>query len=486
MPGLWIQLCKPLEPFLPEVVKPQKTPKIKDKLIYVFGVLIFYLVASKTPLYGIRASSTADPLSFYRVMLASNRGTLMELGISPIVTSSMIIQACVGANLINVNRNKPEEVRMYEVMEKISGIIMIVGQAVFYTIFSGVYGNVYDLGIGNAGLIVVQLCASAFFVLLLDDLLKVGYGFGSAISLFISVNICESIIWQAFSYRMVDTMVGQEYEGAIVNLIWALFKGQSLRGLKHAFFRTSLPNVSNLLATLVVFTVVIYFQGFRVDIPIKHARVRNRSAGQQNYAIRLFYTSNIPIMLQSTLSSTVFMVSSLLHNRLGSNMVTRILGRWMNVNGRSIPIGGLCYYLSPPQGVSEILRDPIHFALYVTFMLLSCSILAYMWLEMSGSSPRDVANNLKQQGMVVLGYRPETMINAFNRYIPTAASFGGLCVGALTIFADLLGALGSGTGILLAVGNILQLVETFHKECEKELQEGSGNGGILAFRSLFS
>jgi len=484
MPGWWVQLCRPLEPLLPGVEAPVKSPKAREKIGYVLGVLIFYLVASKTPLYGIRASGTADPLSFYRVMLASNRGTLMELGISPIVTSSMIVQACVGANLISFDRNNKEDARMYEVMEKLSGIVMILGQSIFYTVFSGVYGNIYDLGLGNAGLIVVQLCVSALFVLLLDDLLKAGYGFGSAISLFISVNICESIFWQAFSYRVVDTIVGPEYEGAIVNLVFSLIAGQSVRTLKHAFFRSSLPNVSNLLATLVVFVVVIYFQGFRVDIPIKHARGRNRSAAQQTYAIRLFYTSNVPIMLQSTLTSTVFMVSSLIYSRLGSNMVTKFLGRWMNVNGRSIPVGGLCYYLSAPQSIVEVLRDPIHFIFYVFFMLASCSVLAYMWLEMSGSSPRDVSESLKKQGMVVLGYRPETMINAFNRYIPTAASFGGLCVGALTIFADLLGALGSGTGILLAVGNILQLVETFHKDIEKEMSEGSN--GVMAFRSIFS
>lgn len=483
MPGWWVQLCKPIEPLLPKIAEPAKPPKIRSRAVYVFGVLLFYLVASKTPLYGIRASSTQDPLSFYRVMLASNRGTLMELGISPIVTSSMVIQACVGANLIQVDRSKPEDQRMYEVLEKLSGIIMIIGQSIFYTAFSGVYGSIYDLGIGNAALIIMQLFGSAMFVLLLDDMLKAGYGFGSAISLFISVNICESIMWQAFSYRVIDTIIGPEYEGALVNLVFSLMQGQSLRALKHAFFRTSLPNVSNLLATLVVFVVVIYFQGFRVDIPIKHIRVRNRSAGQQSYAIRLFYTSNVPIMLQSTLSSTIFMVSSLLFSRLGTNFITRLLGRWMQVNGRSIPVGGLCYYLSPPQGFTEILRDPIHFVVYVVFMLASCSVLAYMWLEMSGSSPKDVVEGLKRQSMTVVGYRPNKMITAFNRYIPTAASFGGLCVGALTIFADLLGALGSGTGILLAVGNILQLVETFQKEFEKEVSEG--REGMMAFRSLF-
>merc|ERR1719422_1924130 len=106
MPGWWVQLCKPIEPLLPKIAEPAKPPKIRLRAVYVFGVLLFYLVASKTPLYGIRASSTQDPLSFYRVMLASNRGTLMELGISPIVTSGMIMQMLAGAKVITVDQSK--------------------------------------------------------------------------------------------------------------------------------------------------------------------------------------------------------------------------------------------------------------------------------------------------------------------------------------------------------------------------------------------
>ena len=56
-----------------------------------------------------------------------------------------------------------------------------------------------------------------------------------------------------------------------------------------------------------------------------------------------------------------------------------------------------------------------------------------------------------------------------NRYIPTAAAFGGMCIGALTVLADFMGAIGSGTGILLAVTIIYQYFETFEKERASEL-----------------
>jgi len=63
--------------------------------------------------------------------------------------------------------------------------------------------------------------------------------------------------------------------------------------------------------------------------------------------------------------------------------------------------------------------------------------------------------------------REDGMVRYLNRYIPTAAAFGGVCIGALSIFADFMGAIGSGTGILLAVTIIYQYFEQIAKEKEK-------------------
>ena len=66
----------------------------------VFYRFHFYLV--QIPLFGIMSSDSADPFYWIRVILASNRGTLMELGISPIVTSGLIMQLLAGAKIIEV------------------------------------------------------------------------------------------------------------------------------------------------------------------------------------------------------------------------------------------------------------------------------------------------------------------------------------------------------------------------------------------------
>jgi len=279
----------------------------------------------------------------------------------------------------------------------------------------------------------------------------------------------------------VQTASGPQYEGALVALFSLLVtRSDKIPALKEAFYRVELANITNLLATLVVFCVVIYFQGFRIDLPVKNTRMR-KGMHDTTYPIKLFYTSNIPIILQSALVSNMFMVSQMAWARTGSNFVTNLLGRWqITPSGRNIPVGGLVYYMSAPRSFEEVIRDPIHTIAYVSFVLISCAFLSFSWLAVSGSSPTDVAKNLKQQGLTIRGYRQENMVVVLRRYIPTAAAFGGLCIGGLTVFADFMGAIGSGTGILLAVGIILQYIETIMKEQSQQ------EGAMTSFLSLLN
>ncbi|PIK44353.1 hypothetical protein BSL78_18795 [Apostichopus japonicus] len=219
-----------------------------------------------------------------------------------------------------------------------------------------------------------------------------------------------------------------------------------------------------------------------------------------SYPIKLFYTSNIPIILQSALVSNLYVISQMLAVKFSGNFLVSLLGVWgcdkMSQNldavehsppcfltleagdggpARSYPTGGLCYYMSPPENFVHMLSDPIHAVLYIVFMLGSCAFFSKTWIDVSGSSAKDVAKQLKEQQMVMRGHREKSMIHELNRYIPTAAAFGGLCIGALSVMADLMGAIGSGTGILLAVTIIYQYFEIF----VKEQSEMGGMSGLL-------
>jgi len=110
------------------------------------------------------------------------------------------------------------------------------------------------------------------------------------------------------------------------------------------------------------------------------------------------------------------------------------------------------------------MADPFHAVFYLTFILTACALFSKTWIEVSGSSAKDVAKQLRDQQMIMKGHRDSSLVKELNRYIPTAAAFGGLCIGALSVLADFMGAIGSGTGILLAVTIIYQYFEIFVKE----------------------
>lgn len=155
-------------------------------------------------------------------------------------------------------------------------MVWAVGQA-SVSVWTGMYGEPADLGFGICVILVVQLLFASVLVLLIDELLSNGYGLGSGISLFIATNICESILWRAFSPTTVNLGRGTEFEGSVIALFYLLAtRSDKGRALREAFYREQLPNMSNLLATILVFCVVIYFQGFRVDLPVSSTTNRGQ------------------------------------------------------------------------------------------------------------------------------------------------------------------------------------------------------------------
>ncbi|PVU93309.1 hypothetical protein BB561_003351 [Smittium simulii] len=459
---------------IPEIAAPDRKVPFNQKMLWTIVTLLIYLVMSQVPLYGIVSADSSDPLYWMRVIMASNRGTLMELGITPIITSGMILQLLAGAQLIEVDYSLREDRALFSGAQKLLAMLITFGSATV-AVMTGTYGEPKGLGLGICLLLIIQLFVSGAIAILLDELLQKGYGLGSGINLFIAVNICEDIVWKALSPLTINSGRGPEFEGAIIAFFHLMIvRNNKFKALFEAFYRSNLPNLTNLVATALVFATVIYLQGFRVEIPIKSARFRGHRA---TYPVKLFYTSNMPIMLQSALASNVFLVSQLIYNRFPNNIFANLLGRWDTFEGSShfVPVSGLVYYMTPPRSFFHAFKDPIQFAIYVLYMITICALLSRAWLDVSGSGPRDVAKELKDQQTVIAGYRDTSMYRELKRIIPTAATVGGVIIALLSIGADLMGAIGSGTGILLAVTIIFNYFEIFAKE-----QMEVGNAGLSA------
>lgn len=458
-----IMMVKPFLGFLPEVQKVGKIPPIKDRILYTAAALFIFLICCQVPVFGTRPNKTSDPFYWMRVVLASNKGTLMELGISPIVTASMIMELLAGLKILAVDQNSKEERAVFEGAQKILALVIAGFEATAY-VASGMYGDVSQIGFIMCTLIVAQLLVATMICILLDEMLQKGWGLGAGTSLFIATNICDTIIWKSFSPSTINTGRGSEFEGAIIAFFHLLVaRTDKVRALREAFHRTQLPNLMNLLATVLVFVVVVFLQNFKV--PLKTTR-------GDDYNIKLFYTSNMPIILQTSVVSNINFFSQILYRRFGSNFLVGLLGKWeereYSQSGQLFPVGGLAHYITAPQSFYSLLQDPIHGIFYITFVLTTCAIFSKLWISISHTTPRDVAKKLAAEGRYLsLGrHTEEGTAEMLEKYIPVAASFGGLCVGALTIFADFLGAIGSGTGILLAVTMINQYFEILQQEPE--------------------
>ena len=209
----FLTLVKPVLCVLPEVAQSDRKIPFKEKILWTAITLFIFLVCCQIPLYGCKTNKSSDPFYWMRVLLASNRGTLMELGISPIITSGLVMQLLAGSKIIDVDQGLKEDRALFSGAQKLFGILITVGEAVAYVI-SGMYGDVRELGAGNAILIILQLFVAGIIVIILDELLQKGYGLGSGISLFIATNICETIIWKAFSPTTDQHLRrGTEFEG---------------------------------------------------------------------------------------------------------------------------------------------------------------------------------------------------------------------------------------------------------------------------------
>jgi protein transport protein SEC61 subunit alpha len=505
----FLSALRPLIRIMPEVKAPDRKISFREKFAWTAIILFLYLIMAQLPIFGIDPQTGVDYFFWMRVILASNRGTLMELGIGPIVTAGLIMQLLVGSQLIKVDMGDPYQRSLYTGAQKVLAIFMTAFQALAY-IMAGAYGV---LDPGQAVLVFLQLMIAGIIVILMDEMIQKGWGLGSGVSLFIMANVCGQILWNLFSLTPAQAQdipgfqVQSGSDMVDVNFFTGVipFALQNLTALANGIplwdgltnppnggvcppitllFRPANPRASlaGIVTTAAVFVFVIYIESFRVNIPLQYARYRG-FRGQ--YPIKLLYVSNIPVIFTQALYANVLFLTQILWNNptLGLSDGTNPLAFWFQLiaNYRQDPgqqyltPNPLCFvwFLTPPTGTLELL-DPLGFLRgigYALLLMMLCAGFARLWIDVSGIAPRDVARQLIGAGMQVPGFRrsPAVIEKILNRYIPVVAVLGGLLIGALAAFADFFGALSTGIGILLAVGIMRQYFEILAKEQMSEM-----------------
>ncbi|MBI3840911.1 MAG: preprotein translocase subunit SecY [Thaumarchaeota archaeon] len=453
---------------LPEIPKPERKPNLNERFIWTGFALIAYLVMATTPLYGFGGpGNQQDQLAFLRVVFASTQGTLMELGIGPIVTSGLILQLLKGSDIIKLDLKNADDRAIFGSATKFLTLIVIIGESIAY-IFGGALGV---LTANQQIVIFIQLFIASLFVLLLDELIQKGWGLGSGVSLFILAGVCQTVMWYTFSPISIRaTATTSETFGFVPALVTAFFTN-TLPDIVVRQFRY--PSLLTFALTMVMLLTIIYIEGIRIELPITSVKYRGF---QGVYPIKLLYVSNIPVILVSALGANITFFTRILYNYQTSSPSwwLKYLGTWPPaVNGSlsQYPNGGIVYYMTAPQGVDSTVADPIHAAIYLMYLIGMAVLFARLWVEIGGLNPRAVAKNLMDANVQVPGFRRTglSIEQVLNRYIPTLTIIGGIMIGLVAGVSDLFGVFGSGIGILLMVDIILQYYQNLLKEQVEEV-----------------
>lgn len=461
MPGRFLNLFHPITRVMPEVKAPDRRIPFREKLLWTAIVLVAYLMLTEIPLFGAKYLG-GDPYAVLRVIFASSRGSLMELGIQPIVTAGLITQLMGSSGLIQFDNKSAEDRSLLTGATKFFTIIMTSALAIAY-IVSGAYGT----GLSTVAIVAVflQLFVAGLVVMLLDELLQKGWGLGSGISLFIAAGVSQKILWDLLSPLPFEE--NGNALGSLIAYIQSILRGESPLTAFISRSREDAPTMLGLVVTIIVFIVVTYLQALRVEIPISYAKYRGFRG---RYPVNLLYVSNLPLILVSSLFLDIYFFVQIIWSRFNPLSDNPWLN-WLGTFKENQAVGGLAYYITSPRNLSQFSADPIRALVYAGLLIGLCGLFAMIWLQVSGMDPASVAQQLVDSGLQIPGFRRSVrpIQSVLERYIPTVAVLGGIVIGVVAAFSDFFGAYGTGTGILLTVGIIYQYYQTIATEQATEL-----------------
>ena len=488
----------------PSITKPEGHVRFNQKLWTTVLVLIIYFMMTNVMIYGL-SSSTLDIFSSFRAIMAGASGSIMHLGIGPIVTGSIIMQLFAGAKIIQLDMQDSGDKQLYQGVQKLLVLFMIPIESIpqVYGFLDPSAAMISDYGIGWANAIIVsQLFIGSYLVFLLDELVS-KWGIGSGISLFIAAGVAQSTFVGTLS--PLPTVQGSPLSfdnppsGVLPMIFYTLRTATNSQLVSENGFELILLNHANpvaaLASSIIVFLVVAYAESSKLELPLTHGKVRGHR-GQ--YPIRLVYASNIPVILMAALLANVNMFTLLFwsHPVLSTVPILGRNGAWSKAHwfgayevGATTPTDGFAWYSSMVNGVGDWLipllnqtgdayghslgQIMVHVFVYVFFMTAGSTVFAKFWIETTNMGTKDVAKQIERTGMQIPGFRknPVVLERILERYIPPVTLFSGAFVGLLASGADLLGTVGNatGTGLLLAVGIILRTYEQIQKEQAMEM-----------------
>ncbi|MHC3437979.1 preprotein translocase subunit SecY [Natrialbaceae archaeon A-gly3] len=474
----WKEAAEPVLTRMPAVRRPEGHVPFKRKLAWTAGILVLYFFLTNVTLFGLNEAAANDLFGEFRAILAGEHGSLMQVGIGPIVTASIVMQLLGGADLLGLDTDDPRDQVLYQGLQKLLVIVMTALTAL-PMVFAGDFLPAQPglalggMAFGETGvqlLLFSQIFVGGVLILYMDEVVS-KWGVGSGVGLFIIAGVSQMLVAgflslseEGFFYSWYMIITGQVEVGSLVagDGLYTLFIGQG--------------QIIALLTTLLIFGIVVYAESVRVEIPLSHSRVKG---ARGRFPVKLIYASVLPMILVRALQANVQFMGQILQSQWAG------MPGWLGAyNEAGEPISGFFYYTAPIYAPNDWMwwtadvtqawwQVMIRVGIDLTFMVIGGAIFAIFWVETTNMGPEATAKQIQNSGMQIPGFRQNVGVveKVMERYIPQVTVIGGALVGLLAVWANMLGTIGAvtGTGLLLAVSITYKLYEEIAEEQMMEM-----------------
>jgi preprotein translocase subunit SecY len=438
---------------LPEVAAPtQRKLGFKEKLKWTLLMLALFFVLGLIPLFGL-GQNALQQFQILSIILGASFGSIISLGIGPMVTASIVLQLLNGSGLIKFDLNSHEGKRTFQGVQKLLSIFFIIFEGAIYVFMGGLAPPEHLVGTAAFFelelVLIFQLFLGGILLMFMDEVTS-KWGFGSGISLFIAAGVSQSVFIRALS-PLPSPNNPDIMTGAIPALFQSLARGDP---------QTALLMLAGVLSTIAVFVIAVYVQSMKVEIPLSFGRIRGHGI---RWPLNFIYTSNIPVILISALIANIQLWAHLLQ-RWGYPVLGTFVG--------NTPATGFVAWIYSPDIVGKLIRgsltpaDVAHAGVYLLFLVIGAIIFSWFWVQTSGMDARSQAKQIMKSGLQIPGFRKDERVleRLLERYITPLTVMGAIVVGILAGLADISGALTNGTGLMLTVMIIYKLYEDIAKQ----------------------
>src|SRR3989344_928400 len=460
--------------FIPEVKKPdEKKLGFGVKLKWTLIVLVVFFILANIPLFGLSANALAR-FEYLAIILGTDFGSIISLGIGPIVMASIILQLLTGSGVINIDTTTDEGKKFFQGLQKMLVFFFIIFESLVYVLMQGL-----QAAPGFTGLLIFQLILGGLAIFYMDEL-TTKWGFGSGVSLFIAAGVSWRLMTGAFQF------IDQQGRNCLVDFTTVPCAGKVfvlIQSIINRFPAELLSAVAAIVATVVIFLIVVWAQSLKVEIPLSFGRLRGYGV---KWPLSFFYASVIPVILTAALIANIQLFGGIVENAAapclsGGECIGKAkIASYFTFLGRfsqGQPISGLAFWFGNTNLLELFIRGGllpkflIQGLTHILFFMFFSTLFAVFWVKTSGMDAASQAHKISASGLQVSGFRQDERIleSILDRYIMPLTVMGGLAIGLLASVTDLLGALVSGTAILLVIMIMFQLYQNIAQQHEMDM-----------------